>query len=106
MEWNRLLCQKRIRQSSHSAADSRIKDGFDLRNEFEKDYRVMVCDGSAWEMRLRHSDNTVSLIEGTVEFPTHGEEIEKYIRTAIDQAFILIDPMIFGCTVYDEEDEE
>ena len=36
MEWNRLLCQKRIRQSSRSAADSRIKDRFDLRNEFEK----------------------------------------------------------------------
>ena len=83
-----------------------LLENAEAHNEFEKDYRVMVCDGSAWEMRLRHSDNTVSLIEGTVEVPTHGEEIEKYIRTAIDQAFILIDPMIFGCTVYDEEDEE
>ena len=51
MEWNRLLCQKRIRQSSHSAADSRIKDGFDLRNEFEKDYHRII--GSASFRRLQ-----------------------------------------------------
>jgi len=48
-------------------------------------------------MRLRHSDNTVFLTEGTVEFPTHGEEIEKHIRVAINQAVSLYDPQIFGC---------
>jgi len=36
---------------------------------------------------------------------THGEEIEKYIREAIDQTFILNEPMIFGCRVYDEDEE-
>ena len=51
MEWNRLLCQKRIRQSSRSAADSRIKDRFDLRNEFEKDYHRII--GSASFRRLQ-----------------------------------------------------
>lgn len=75
-------------------------------NEFKEDFRVVVCDGSAWEMRLRHSDNTTSLIEGTVEFPTHGEKIEHYIRTAIDQTFSLVNPMIFGCSVYDDENDE
>ena len=55
MEWNRLLCQKRIRQSSHSAADSRIKDRFDLRSEFEKDYHRII--GSASFRRLQDRRN-------------------------------------------------
>ena len=72
--------------------------------DFEQDFIVHVCDGSAWDMKLRHSDNRIKLIRGTVESPTHGEIIEKYIRTAIDQAFILCEPMIFGGRVYDEDE--
>ena len=74
--------------------------------DFDRNFIVRVCDGWAWDMRLRHSDNSVTLIEGTVEYPTHGEEIEKYIRNALDQAHILTDPMIFGCRVYDEDECE
>jgi len=74
--------------------------------DFEQEFIVEVCDGSAWDMRLRHSDNHINLISGTVVYPTHGEEIEQYIREAIDQACILTDPMIFGCRVYDDECED
>ena len=74
-------------------------------NDFDHDFVVRVCDGWAWDMRLRHSDKSITLVEGTVEYPTHGEEIEKYIRTALDQALILNEPMIFGCRVYDEDEE-
>lgn len=78
----------------------------EARHDFKMDYRVVVCDGSAWEMRLRHSDNTISLIEGTVGLPDHGDEIERFIRTAIDKAHIFTDPMIFGCGTYDNEEDE
>ena len=74
-------------------------------HSFNQNYVVEVCDGSAWNMKLRHSDNKITLIEGTVEYPTHGEEIEKYIREAIDKVFVLNEPMIFGCRVYDEDEE-
>lgn len=74
--------------------------------DFEQDFIVEVCDGSAWDMRLRHSDNRITLIKGTVEYPTHGEEIEEYIRTAIEQTLTFFDPMIFGCRVYDEDERE
>ena len=73
--------------------------------DFDQDFIVEVCDGSAWDMRLRHSDKHITLISGTVVYPAYGEEIENYIRTAIDQAHIPIDPMIFGCRTYEEEDE-
>ena len=37
---------------------------------FDQSFVVEVCDGSAWDMKLRHSDNKITLIEGTVEYPT------------------------------------
>ena len=73
--------------------------------DFEQDFSVQVCDGSAWDMRLRHSDNRINLITGTVEYPKHGAAIERYIREAIDQAHILIDPMVFGYRVYNEDED-
>lgn len=74
--------------------------------EYEKNLIAEVCDGSAWNMRLRHSDRSTALIEGTVYYPPHGKEIEKYIRTAFEAAHILTEPMIFGCQDYIQEDGE
>lgn len=73
--------------------------------EYEKDFAVRVCDGSAWNMRLRHSDRSTTLIEGTVYYPPHGKEIEEYIRAVFEAAFILIEPVIFGCQDYIQDAE-
>ena len=69
----------------------------DLNNEFEKDYTVMVCDGSRWEIRLRYSDKTVKLIKGTVEKPEKGREIEKKIKDMLLNVKCIEMPILFGC---------
>ena len=73
--------------------------------DFRNDFVVEVCDGSAWSMKLRHSDRRITVTEGTVYYPTHGKEIEQYIRTAFDAARILVEPVIFGCSDYIRSDE-
>lgn len=71
--------------------------------DFQKNFIEEVCDGSAWIMRLRHSDRRFTVIRGTVYYPTHGEEIEQYIRTALDAACLLTEPTIFGCSCYKDD---
>ncbi len=76
--------------------------------DFRNDFVVEVCDGSAWSMKLRHSDRRITVTEGTVYYPTHGKEIEQYIRTAFEATRVLVEPVIFGCSDYirDEEYED
>ncbi len=69
----------------------------DLNNEWEKDYTVMVCDGSRWEMRMRYSDRTVKLILGTVKKPDKGRKIEKMIKGMLSDGKCIEIPMLFGC---------
>lgn len=71
--------------------------------DFQKDFIEEICDGSAWIVRLRHSDRRSTIIRGTVYYPTHGEEIEQYIRTALDAACLLTEPTIFGCSCYKDD---
>lgn len=69
----------------------------DLNNEWKKDYTVMVCDGSCWEMRLRYSDRTIKLIIGTVEKPDKGAKIVKMIKDMLFDKKCIETPMLFGC---------
>lgn len=69
----------------------------DLNNEWKKDYTIMVCDGSRWEMRLRYSDRTVKLIIGTVEKPDKGRKIEKMIKDMLSNEKCIESPILFGC---------
>ena len=43
------------------------------------DYTVEVCDGWAWECKIRHSDNTVKKVVGTVEPPPRGNHLKNQI---------------------------
>lgn len=61
------------------------------------DYNVDVCDGSCWKMKIRHSNNKVQKINGTVEYPPHGKRIERELIRLCEEANIF-EPQLFGCT--------
>lgn len=65
--------------------------------KWNDDYRVEVCDGSEWEMRIKYSDRTVTCIKGTVEKPPLGAEIEKLINQMLESTCCLYEPILFGC---------
>lgn len=50
---------------------------------WEDDYSVPVCDGWHWVLTIRHSDNCVKKVEGTVEPPPRGKEIDRAIRKLV-----------------------
>ncbi len=66
-------------------------------DEWENDYAVEVCDGSAWKVRMWHSSRKVKKVCGTVEYPPHGKEIENYIRSFITAGKSTSEPRMFGC---------
>lgn len=66
-------------------------------DEWQTDYKVEVCDGSEWKVRMWHSSHKIKKIRGTVEYPPHGKRIEKYIRSIIEDGRSLIEPQLFGC---------
>lgn len=66
-------------------------------DKWQTDYKVAVCDGSEWKVRMWHSSHKVKKVCGTVEYPPHGKQIEKYIRSFIEEGRSLIDPRLFGC---------
>lgn len=66
-------------------------------DEWENDYVVEVCDGSAWKVRMWHSSRKVKKVCGTVEYPPHGNRIENYIRTFIADGKSTSEPRLFGC---------
>ena len=68
----------------------------DSNNNWKDDYRVMVCDGSIWEMKLRYNDKTVKVIKGTVEKPDKGRKIEKMIKDMLFNECIE-EPILFEC---------
>ena len=80
----------------------KVKEFFDflenISDEWEADYKVPVCDGSAWKMRMWHSSHRVKTVCGTVEYPPHGQEIEEYLRNFIMGSKSPIDPKLFGCS--------
>jgi hypothetical protein len=63
----------------------------------QKDYIVEVCDGSAWEMNLRHSNNSIVKLQGTDLYPPCGKHIEIQIQSFLQTAGIA-EPRLFGCT--------
>ena len=67
-------------------------------DEWENDYKVQVCDGSEWKVRMWHSSHKVKTICGTVEYPPNGKKIEKHIRLFIADGKSLINPNLFGCS--------
>ena len=66
-------------------------------DEWKNDYKVEVCDGSVWEVRMWHSSHKVKKVCGTVDYPPHGKKIEKYIHSFILDGKSVIAPKMFGC---------
>lgn len=60
------------------------------------DYSVDVCDGSCWKLKIRHSNNKVQKLSGTVEYPPHGKHIECELLRLCEEAGG-INPLLFGC---------
>lgn len=70
---------------------------YEALNKLQQNYRVEVCDGSEWVLKLRYSDRTITAIQGTVEKPSFCEEIEKKIKEMLFNAKSFADPILFGC---------
>ena len=66
-------------------------------DEWQDDYWVEVCDGSAWMIRMWHSSHKVRKVSGTIEYPPHGKQIEQHIRSFIVDGKSIIEPKVFGC---------
>ena len=65
--------------------------------KWENDYRVIVCDGSDWQVRMWHSSHKVKTVYGTVKYPPYGKKIEKYIYSFIGDEITIL-PKLFGCS--------
>lgn len=61
------------------------------------DYSVEVCDGSRWKLKIRHSNNKLQKIIGTVEYPPHGKPIEQELIEICNEVQIA-NPQLFGCS--------
>ena len=67
-------------------------------DEWDNNYFEEVCDGSEWKIRMWHSSHKVKTVYGTAEYPPHGKEIEKYIRSFLIDGKRILDPKLFGCS--------
>lgn len=81
--------------------DDKVKQFFDFLaqccNEWNDDYWVEVCDGSAWTVRMWHGSHKIRKVSGTITYPPHGKQIEQYIRSFIEAGKSAIEPKMFGC---------
>ncbi len=59
-------------------------------------YTVDVCDGSCWNLKIRHSGNIMQKLHGTIEYPPHGERVEREILRLCEETGIF-EPRLFGC---------
>lgn len=77
--------KKPIKTSEYKVSKNNIKDFFtkliaDVKIlEWNDDYSVPVCDGHHWDIIIRFSDKSTKKIQGTVEPPTNGKQLEEMI---------------------------
>lgn len=85
MKWNKLLCEKRFKQSSNEAYE------FDERNEFDKDYSRIISSSSFRRLQdktqvypLKRGDFVRTRLTHSLEVShiasSIGKSIEKYLR--------------------------
>ena len=67
-------------------------------DKWETDYKVEVCDGSEWKVRMWLSSHKILKFCGTIEYPPNGKKIEKYIQSFIMDGKNVIEPKLFGCS--------
>jgi hypothetical protein len=51
--------------------------------EWKDDYSVEVCDGYTWECKIRHSDNTIKRVVGTIDPPPNGRQLNNLINKLV-----------------------
>ena len=66
--------------------------------KWKNDYKVEVCDGSAWTARMWYSSHKIRKSCGTIKYPPNGKKIEEYIRSFVADGKSSIEPKIFGCS--------
>ena len=66
--------------------------------KWKSDYKVQVCDGSAWMVRMWHSSHKVKKTCGTIKHPPSGKKIEQYIHSFVADSKSTIEPKLFGCS--------
>ncbi len=83
-----------------------VNEFFDLLEtvsaDWESDYSVEVCDGSAWKIRMYHSSRKVTKICGTVESPPNSDVIVNKLCELIKNGKnpspeFTTEPKFFGC---------
>lgn len=94
--------KKIVRKQTIHVGKDEIKGLFDYiqyeaLNKLQQNYRVEICDGSEWILKLIYSDGTITAIQGNVEIPPCCEDIEKKIKEIIFKAKSFADPILFGC---------
>lgn len=70
----------------------------EIRNDLNSDYRIEMCDGSEWTIRMWDSTKKMQKVCGTVGYPPHGKEIEKCLSEFIENARGFSTPIMFGCS--------
>lgn len=80
---------KPIREYKYEVNLNIINDFFDfientiMIDSWGNDYSVDVFDGYHWTIKIRHSDNSVKKIEGTVQPPPKEKKLEIFIKEMI-----------------------
>lgn len=75
----------------------KLLEQLDEKSKWESDYRVDVCDGSEWELKLRYNDNRIKKIQGTVKPPPNAKRLESSILLMLEKARCVETPILFGC---------
>ncbi len=67
-----------------------LMDEKNLKITRKLDYCVEVVDGSAWCLKLRHSNHMVQTIKGTVELPPCGRQVEHAMLGLCSEAGVIV----------------
>ena len=79
------LAEKPVKEFDYKICSAEMNTFFDLLvsrikiQDWNEDYSVPVCDGWWWEFKMRHSNNTVKKVIGTVEPPPRGKQLRSLI---------------------------
>ena len=84
------LSEKPVNEFDYKISSAEMNTFFDLLvsrikiQDWNEDYSVPVCDGWSWEFKMRHSNNTVKKVIGTVEPPPRGKQLRSSIYKLTD----------------------
>lgn len=92
-----VICSCKIIHIEKEKVDSFFSFLEKISDEWESNYKVLVCDGGEWKVSMWYSSRKVKKVCGTIKYPPHGKKVEKYIRSFIMDSKENITPIVFGC---------